>query len=248
MADITKEALEYIANDLADPYITEVEGVEYADKKMFRIHTDPTVETLTVHSLDAFVDYITHYLDADIRQKINFLVHVISPTRVQLITPTRPDTGKRDVILDASPRSRKGFVFDRYYPQEEFLIALRTNFIPNEDLSAILRFAGTVETGTVAEYGDDGISQKATIRKGVASKTDAIVPGIVKLRPFRTFKEIEQPESEFIFRMAERDGEVLCAIFEADGGAWEEAAVGSLQTAIRNELETWDIIYLPVIA
>ena len=48
---------------------------------------------------------------------------------------------------------------------------------------------------------------------------DVKVPNPVTLRPFRTFIEVEQPESKFIFRMREGG---RCAIFEADGahGSW----------------------------
>lgn len=61
------------------------------------------------------------------------------------------------------------------------------------DRDLILKFAGTVENGTIAQYGDDGVTQKATVKTGIASKGDAIVPNPVRLRPYRTFIEVEQP-------------------------------------------------------
>lgn len=101
----------------------------------------------------------------------------------------------------------------------------------------ILKFAGTVEDGTVTDYSDDGVTQKATVKTGLASKTDAIVPNPVSLRPYRTFLEVEQPKSDFIFRMKQDkyDG-VQCAIFEADGGAWQNAATKAVKNYLEYEL------------
>lgn len=87
----------------------------------------------------------------------------------------------------------------------------------------------------MAQYSDDGISQKATVKTGIASKGDAIVPNPVKLQPYRTFHEVEQPMSEFIFRMKSDDG-VRCALFEADGGAWENVAMKKIKEYLEVEL------------
>ena len=100
----------------------------------------------------------------------------------------------------------------------------------------ILKFAGTMESGTVAEYGDDGISQKATVKTGIASKSDAIVPNPVKLRPYRTFVEVEQPVSDFVFRVQDNGRGISCAIFEADGGAWKNAAMKNIKNYLEFEL------------
>ena len=108
-------------------------------------------------------------------------------------------------------------------------------FIQNNDRDLLLKFAGTVESGTVAQYGDDGVTQKATIKTGLASKGEAILPNPVRLKPFRTFLEINQPESDFIFRMREGRG-VECAIYEADGGAWQIEAMQRIKVYIQNAL------------
>ncbi len=87
----------------------------------------------------------------------------------------------------------------------------------------------------MAKYGDDGVTQKATIKQGIASKTEAIVPNPVKLRPYRTFIEVEQPVSEFIFRMKDNQG-IHCALFEADGGAWKNAAMKNVKDYLESAL------------
>lgn len=91
------------------------------------------------------------------------------------------------------------------------------------------------------------MTQKASVKTGIASKSDAIVPNPVVLRPFRTFVEVEQPKSDFIFRMKQDkyDG-ITCAIFEADGGAWKNAAMANIKAYLEFELAEYD--YITIIA
>lgn len=49
---------------------------------------------------------------------------------------------------------------------------------------------------------------------------------IVRLAPYRTFREIKQPESEFLLRSRIDDNNVpKLALYEADGGAWKISAI-----------------------
>lgn len=84
-------------------------------------------------------------------------------------------------------------------------------------------------------------TQKATVKTGVASKADAVIPSPVRLKPYRTFTEVDQPESDFVFRMKEDkyDG-VQCALFEADGGAWKLHAMESIQEYLEEQLNGVD--------
>lgn len=68
---------------------------------------------------------------------------------------------------------------------------------------------------------DNGVSQEVEARQGVSLKSIVQVKPRVKLCPFRTFLEVQQPESEFILRLDE-DGNV--GLFEADGGMWRMTA------------------------
>lgn len=126
-------------------------------------------------------------------------------------------------------------VVEKLAPQAKFIND------PETDLALVLKFAGTVETGTVTEYGDDGVTQKATVKTGIASKSEAVVPNPVTLRPYRTFLEVEQPKSDFIFRMKQDkyDG-INCAIIEADGGAWKMAATKAIKDYLQYELSEYE--------
>ena len=133
------------------------------------------------------------------------------------------------------------FSFGQFIGNEEFVIGVQSKFL-NEDAEAndkpiILQFAGNVKAGTVAEYGDTGVGQKAAIKKGVASLQEVEVPSPCRLMPYRTFTEVAQPMSNFIFRVKDNDRlGVTCALFEADGGAWKNEAKANIKAYLEKEL------------
>ena len=128
------------------------------------------------------------------------------------------------------------FQFDRYYDQERFLIELQANFLETEDILKIRQVAGSIQAGTTAIYDDDGISQKTTIRSGIANNTDIIVPNPVRLCPYRTFAEIEQPESSYVFRIEDTDGVPAFKLVEADGGLWKNETMKRIKEYLESEL------------
>ncbi|MED3469309.1 hypothetical protein P4485_32040, partial [Bacillus thuringiensis] len=85
---------------------------------------------------------------------------------------------------------------------------------------------GNVVDEMVKGIEDDGVSQAVTVKTGTATRGQAKVPNPVELMPYRTFVEVEQPESRFVFRM--REG-ARCGLFEADGGAWKLEAMNNIK-------------------
>ena len=165
----------------------------------------------------------------------NVIIHVESPTRVSLVSGLTKERNREKLFrVDTNPN---GFMFDEYYNQEQFVINMQTAFEQSDETALILAVAGNVENKTVANYGDDGVSQKATITKGIAGKEDVIVPNPVTLRPYRTFLEVEQPESKFIFRIREgSDGQPMFKLVEADGGLWKYEAVDAIKKYLTENL------------
>lgn len=230
--DMTRNAMEYIVEQ-AQPKVIELDGERYSDKRLIRIPWNERAEALRVSTLTSLVEYIKSEVD-NIESKM--LVHVVSPTEVQLVSSLDLDR-KREVLVSAVADLPE-FQYGEYIGHEKFLIALQAKFLPGKDRDLLLKFAGTVRSGSVAEYGDDGVTQKATVKSGVSSVTDAVVPNPVTLAPYRTFLEVKQPESSFVFRMRDDDVRgVQCAIFEADGGAWKYEAKRNVANYIRAELE-----------
>lgn len=227
-----KEALQYIVG-LKQPKIIESGDWRYTDSNLRRLDDELRAEQIEMSTLSGLIDYIKAGVDD---MKDSMLVQVVSPTRVRLISKLDYDR-KRECLVEVNAEI-PDFFYGKFMGTEAFVIGIRSKFIQNNGSEAILKFAGTVETGTVAKYGDDGISQSATVKKGIAGKEDALVPNPVKLRPYRTFTEVRQPESEFVFRMRDDGGDrgVECAIFEADGGAWRREAMNNVKEHLKFEL------------
>uniref|UniRef100_UPI0038639116 hypothetical protein n=1 Tax=Phascolarctobacterium sp. TaxID=2049039 RepID=UPI0038639116 len=188
-----KDALKYVVG-LNAPFITEINGRKYSDKPLDRVESEKYAKYITLSTLSSLVEYIKSGLDA---MKGSMIVHVENPTSVNLFSMLDDDRQRECVV---QVRARLPHVdVNTYVERESFNIALQSKFAKNEDRDLLLKFVGTVENGTVQQYGDDGVSQKATIKTGIATKGDAIVPNPVKLRPYRTFLEVAQPESAFVF-------------------------------------------------
>lgn len=227
-----KEALRYLMEDMSVLNTKEVNGELFADRPMHRISFNPMATPVTMNTLSSLIDYIKSGVDTF----GNMIVHVQSPTKVQFYSNLDHEK-KRECIAEVVAQV-PDFRFGQYYDHESFCIGLQSKFVdhPDTDRALLLKFAGTVEAGTVAEYGDDGVTQKATVKTGIASKGEAIIPNPVLLKPFRTFVEVQQPESRFIFRMKEGGG-IQCALFEADGGAWKLDAMDAIHAYLEENLE-----------
>lgn len=226
-----KKALEYIVG-LGEPIVKVINGENYCDRGLYRISYNPKASSIEMTTLTSLVEYIKANIDTMCEKMI---VHVVSPTRVELYSQLDDERVREEMVTVRA--QIPDFSYGKYMGHESFLIALQSKFIDNDDRALLLRFTGTVENGTVAQYGDDGVTQKATIKTGITSKGEAVVPNPVKLRPFRTFIEVEQPESAFIFRMRQSEvSGIECAIFEADGGAWKNTAMKNIKEYLQFEL------------
>ena len=223
---------------LSAPIVQDIKGEVYSDKPLHRIQHIPYAESIGMNTLSSLIDYIKSGVDTFGGKMI---IHVQSPTQVSMYSALDIERNRESVVVVRA--NVPEFRFNSFENHESFVIGVQSKFVddPATDKALLLKFAGTVEAGTVAEYGDDGISQKATVKTGIASKGDAIIPSPARLKPFRTFVEVDQPISSFIFRMKDdRSGGVQCALFEADGGAWKISAMEAIKAYLIRELEGFD--------
>jgi hypothetical protein len=124
---------------------------------------------------------------------------------------------------------------------ERFNIMLQACFLQNSDRDKILQVVGTIKEEAVKTTGDDGITQVVTAKAGIARYDDVVVPNPVLLYPCRTFVEVKQPSSNFVFRM--KNGP-LAAIFEADAGAWRNEAIKNIKEYLDANIKADNVIIL----
>ncbi len=204
----------------------EIDGRTYTTADLSKINK-PLIGNIEVHNLSGIVEY----LKSDFDKQLPVIIHVISPTKVDVLTGLNGDLNRSTLISATAllPRIR----FNEYYDVESFNILLQSCFVPNNqttellnDRETVLRLVGNIKDEQVMEFGDNGISQQVSAKTGVATVENVPVPNPVHLKPFRTFVEIEQPVSSFVLRM--RKGPEA-ALFEADGGAWKVTAIAEIK-------------------
>ena len=241
MTENLKEALSY-AVELAEKenkIISSSNGKEYFDinKHDFReLRPRKYAPTLELQTLKSLVDYLKS--DNDFIGGHRLLVVVESYQRVSVYDQVDVEYGKRPQLVSVKA-SVPVIPFSNWRDQEEFNIMLQSMFINDADRNLVLDFASHLKIEKGAEAQDNGVTQTVTVRDGVASLAQAKTPNPVTLRPYRTFNEVEQPASQFVFRV---NKSANLALFEADGGKWKLDAVKNISDYLKTELANNDKI------
>lgn len=223
--DLTREFLEKV-EEMVQPQ-TLTEGIRtFVDKPMHMLVDEIAVDTpLHTNSLSSVADYIKSNADfGALASDGRKIIHVEDEKTVWLYTEMN-SFKKRSALLLASAWV-SSFPFGQWLSLENFIISVQANFVTDEHRDELLSFVATVKQDTGVEQQDDGVTQKVTTRSGVSLSRTSKVPNPITLRPFRTFSEVEQPESAFVFRIKAEEGcGVKAALFAADGDAWRHDAI-----------------------
>lgn len=229
-----KEAIQEIVR-LAGPKTFDIGGEHFASQDLCRI--DPKKdfpETITLNGLDSLCKLIrneaTDLFCGD--QILQILVQVVSYNHVRVYTTLDGEMDRRYLYkCQADTPEAKT---DRWLDHEAAIIQLQSMYIPNEDTAYLLHLLSSVSKDSKVTTLDNGVTQTVEARKGVALMGNVQVKPRVTLRPFRTFLEVEQPESEFILRLND-NGEIN--LIGADGGAWKLEAVRNIAAYFETQLK-----------
>jgi len=221
---------------LAAPTLLDVDGKKYSNQSLKLIEHDPRPDTLAVSTLTAINDFFEHNLDLVKRDQV--LLHVESHKSVAILGPAKEPSLKRTVFLRTTTEEG-AFQFGKWMDPETFIINLQVEFSETGDLAKILQVVGNIKDEKVVNHSDDGVSQTVQTKVGVHLGENSPIPNPVKLRPWRTFREIEQPESTFIFRArGGGDGQPPSfALFTAGGGLWKLNAIASIVEWCREQVK-----------
>ena len=225
---------------LAEAKTQFIEGRTYSDKYIFPVEA-PTAKPLAINTLTGIVDYLAK--EVDLARDHSCAIHIGSHTNVSVISPLNKDSFMgRNYYLVAEHKSPV-FRFGEWYGVEAFIIALQSQFIQDLETAMILKVAGNVKEEGVTQFTDDGVTQAVTAKSGIARVEQVAVPNPVTLRAFRTFREVTQPASTFIFRMrGEKGFPPSCALFEADGKMWQLEAIDNIKVWLMNALPDVPVI------
>lgn len=216
-AEKLNEALMQVAENIQNP------NTEATTKRQITVNIKFTpIKTTTLTSL---VDYIKESRE-ELRDRM--IIQVVSATKVLLYSGLLAERD-RETLFEVNALLPQ-FEYGREYDQESFLVAMQSCFQKTDDREAVTIMASNIVNTQQGTFSDDGVSQQAIIKTGVTTKDAAFVPNPVSLIPYRTFLEVPQPASDFVFRISEgRGGAPAFKLVAADGGLWKSQAVDNVK-------------------
>lgn len=234
---------------LGVPNYHKVGDLEYADKNLNLI-TPPSPKAIEISTLQGLVDLLDNEFDDVDLAKV--FLHIESPTDVAIISTESDDYGRRRVWATAHYPGCKTFSFGQWLDPESFIISVQQSFqrVKIEagdgtfahDLDYVLSIASKISADHTAETDDDGFSQRVAVKQGITLKGEQVLKPMVNLAPYRTFAEIDQWVSQFVFRARVGSGSANLALFEGDGGRWRLAAVAAIKAWLEEQKTTVQVI------
>lgn len=186
-------------------------------------------ENVIVSSLESFCDFIkTNPNGLD----FNGAFVLIRPDfTVELLSKPKEEDKQRTTYMIVKPYGINRFQFGQRYDVEDFVIALKTQFIRGEAWDEVFNLVRKIQIDEGVTLEDDGMTQKVTVKNGVSAaslqtkdvKTDYV------LIPWRIYSECKQPASIFFVRISgNKDVGVHVSLYETDGGAWKVEAAKNI--------------------
>jgi len=221
----------------------DIDGESFVTRQVFRLPKEhqldemPTIET---HTLSSIVDYI----DAEpeiVRDDV--YIHVVDQKTVRMVSKVMEPRNQRMVPIVAN-LLQINHKFDQFISPEMFIIWLQSGFEKSSDRDDIVKIAGGLKSEVIGTSEDDGISQTATIQAQITKMAKIDIPNPVVLEPYRTFSEVEQPESKFVFRLHQHPetNSITVGLFEADGNAWIHDAISNIKDYLNHNTDDYSVI------
>lgn len=216
--------------ELATPKTFEIEGDVYSNSDLYHVQEmKRRPKSIEVTGLDSICKLVRNEAD-HIGKKL--FVQVKNFKEVAVFTTLDDDEERFRLYtcIADTPNVTTG----SYMPYEKAIIELRSLYIPNDDHAYLLKLISSVSSESKVTSSDNGVTQSVEAKTGIALNSMVQVKHRVTLRPFRTFVEVEQPESDFLLRISER-GEI--GVYPADGGVWKLEATRNIAKFFEDSLK-----------
>ena len=234
-----KEAIEKIEAMAARPFIATVGGLDYMiapDGAYIQIKEDiEAPDTLRLSSLNAVVHMITNE-GVKMAGNVDSPIFVSVPTHDKVevyCSPREEERYDRMILYVAHATDIPGWGDAVKLPFDQAAVALQTRFQAGGDQDYTLRLLSMITTGAKVTYNNTGVATTVVTQKGVALQENSTIKPLVRLRPYRTFQEVNQPEGLFLIRIDEHG----ITFTEADGGMWKLEARHTVADYLRSRLD-----------
>ena len=192
------------------------ERVDYEMDKVIQNILDPNTKATAKRKITLTIESICKLIRTELEKVgTTIMVQVKSNDTVEVMTTYLSDFSRN--TLYRAKADAPG-LYTGFRGREVALIELRSLCIPNEGTAYLLDLLSRMTNENSVSTNDNGVTQTVEARQGVALNAVVEIKPRVMLRPFRTFLEVEQPESEFLLRVDPDEG---IGFFEADGGIWK---------------------------
>lgn len=227
--------------ELAAPTTYDINGHTYASEDLRRIDPPKYMpKAIDVTGLDSICRLVRNEVK---KVGLKTFVQIEAYNKVKVFT-TYDDQYERSYLYRCTADT-PGVTVNRFNPYENAVIELRSLYIPNEDTDYLLRLLSSISSESKVTSSDNGVTQTVEAKSGIALSQKVAVKPRVSLRPFRTFVEVAQPESEFLLRIS-GDGKI--GLYEADGGVWKLEATrnvaGYFEKELKDLIESGDVVVI----
>lgn len=216
--------------EMAAPTIREIDGYVFSSKELVHVvDKKPMPKCIDLTGLDSVCKMVRNEAE---HVGLQIFIQVKDYRSVKVFTSLDGDEDR--LYLYECTADTPAVSVDRYIPYEKAVIELRSLYIPNEDTAYLLDLLSSISSESRVTSTDNGVTQKVEAKSGIALSSMVTVKPRVTLRPFRTFIEVAQPESDFLLRISEK-GEV--GLYQADGGVWKLEATRNVAAYFEKELK-----------
>lgn len=221
--------------------VIEANGRTFATKDLVEIMPRKDVaKEIRFSDLSSIVEIVKREME---RFVLPIYINIETEKSVSVITSLDTEKEREKPYSAVAEGSR--FNFGGGYDYERFVIAIRSQFIQTPNTANLLQLLKKVSNIESVETSDDGITQSVVAKQGAMLASDVKISPIIRLAPFRTFIEVEQPDSDFLFRISDRN---VFALYEADGGAWKIKAKKNIraffEATLGDEIKTGSVVVL----
>jgi len=198
-----KEAIKYLVEMGGIHKESLIDGSEYVSSgEDSRIINKPVLEPIVCNTLTGIVDFINMNETLPVSEQILInpvCIHIISNSRVELIGNFNDDWRTKKIWVKAKCDD---YSLGRVSKSlEEFLVLLQSFFVQDSETRYLLSILSKITAVNGVEVTDKGVSLAIERKKDIHFKESDDIRSQFAFCPYRTFTEIEQPESLFILRV-----------------------------------------------
>lgn len=224
------DALEFLINQYK-PVVKDDSSETLYVSSEYEKQLQPTPSPIKISSLGGIIDYIS-----TVDEKISSpsFIHVESHCQVNVVDSLNVDMDRNIFAFAKCPHDRRRG--KDWYDLESFIITIKSDFVQDENTDKLLNISSKIDLSDTASLKDDGISQEVSLKSGVHLVNKTEIPSLIKLRPYSTFTEIEQPACDFVYRVRKKEHSVQIGLFECENANWQVQAVNDIYNYLKDKV------------